>query len=101
MSTFQVAPMAVSDAATRLSAISPAMQDALGRVAGHAGAGMGTPAGGAIGDLVGRWAAVLPHFALSGETLSTAVGTAAVAYTAADATVARGAAIAGGRAPTR
>lgn len=86
----------MADAAARLSAISPAMQDAAGRVGGHAGAAAGTPAEGAIGDLVGRWAAVLPHFALSGETLSAAVASAGTAYTAADASVANGAAIAGG-----
>jgi hypothetical protein len=97
----QVVPAAVSDAAGRLSAISPAMQDAAGRVGGHAGAATGTPAEGAIGELVGRWAAVLPHFALSGETLSAAVATAAVAYAGVDASVADGAAIAGGGAAPR
>lgn len=101
MSSFQVIPAAVSDAGSRLSAISPDIQEHISRVSEHSGAAAGTRADGALSDLVGRWAAVLPHFALSGETLSTAVGKAAVAYTNADADVAKASEISGGSAPQR
>jgi hypothetical protein len=101
MSSFEVTPAAVADAGARLRSISPAILDAAGRVGAHGAAGAGTPAESALADLTTRWAAVLPHFALSGDALASAVATAAVAYTGVDEVIADGAAIAGGREPAQ
>jgi hypothetical protein len=97
MSTFNVIPGAVSDAAARVSLIAPAIQEIAGRGAGHVGAGADTPAAGTIEELSGRWAAVLPQFALAGALLSAAVARAAAAYAQSDQALANAADIAVGQ----
>lgn len=88
MSGFQVLPIAVTDAATRLSSISGGVRDVHNRLGAHSDAAAGTPAEGAVSGLLGRWNSVLPQFAASAESLTLAVGASAQAYRTADADVA-------------
>ena len=88
VSSFQVVPVDVTDAATRLSSISGAVRDVHGRLGACSGAAAGTPAEGAVSGLLGRWRSVLPDFAGSAESLTLAVGAAAQDYGTTDADVA-------------
>ncbi|MGB9183312.1 MAG: hypothetical protein WCB67_04540 [Solirubrobacteraceae bacterium] len=87
MSSFKVTTAAVGEASARLGGISGGVSDLHGRLAAHSGAGMGTPADGALEGLLGHWAQVLPVFALSSERLSAAVGSAALSYAGSDAAI--------------
>jgi hypothetical protein len=86
----------VAGAGSRLSGISGQVLTAHSALSSCAGAAAGTPAADALDGLVGHWAAVLPHFALSSATLTLALGGAANSYGATDAGVAIAAA-GGGR----
>jgi hypothetical protein len=57
-------------------------------IAGCSGAAAGTPAAEAFDGLLGHWAAVLPHFAMSGASLSRSVSGAAETYSATDVGIA-------------
>lgn len=88
VSHFQVMPGSVQDAGSRLGDIAGQVLSAHGAIAGCSGAAAGTPAADAFEGLMGHWAAVLPHFALSGAALSGAVGGAAESYSATDVGIA-------------
>jgi hypothetical protein len=88
VSHFQVTPGSVQDAGSRLQGIAGQVLSAHGAIGGCSGAAAGTPGAEAFEGLMGHWAAVLPHFALSGAALSGAVGGAAEAYSATDVGIA-------------
>jgi hypothetical protein len=90
MPEFLVDPDAVADASLRLDAVAGGLADVLGRVGYHVGAAAGTPAAGAVDDLLGHFSQVLPQFALSGAHLSGAVRAAASDYRTTDSAVAEG-----------
>ncbi|HTU96131.1 MAG TPA: hypothetical protein VMF14_09855 [Solirubrobacteraceae bacterium] len=88
MSHFEVTPGSVGDAGSRLQGIAGQVLSAHGAIAGCSGAAAGTPGADAFDGLMGHWAAVLPHFALSGAALSGALGGAASSYSATDVGIA-------------
>jgi hypothetical protein len=88
MPAFLVDPNVVADASLRLGSVPRGVQDIHGQLARHVGAAAGTPAAGAIDDLLSRFSQVLPQFALASAHLSRAVGAAARDYHASDAAVA-------------
>lgn len=88
MSEFSVVTSAVEAMAARLEGISDGVAEYHDQVSTHASAAAQTPVDGALGGLMGHWAAVLPHFGLAGERLQAATRGAAAAYHAADASVA-------------
>jgi hypothetical protein len=88
MPTFLVDPSVVADASLRLECVPSAVQDIHGRLGHHLGAAAGTPAAGAIDDLLSRFSHVLPQFALASAHLSQAINTAARDYHASDTAVA-------------
>jgi len=88
MSSFQVLPAEVTDAAARLSSISGGVVDVHGRLGACSGAAADTPAESAVSGLLGRWSSILPQFAASAESLTAAVGAAAQSYGTTDADVA-------------
>jgi hypothetical protein len=90
MPEFLVDPDAVADASLRLGAVASGFADVLGRVGYHASAAAGTPAAGAVDDLLGHFSEVLPQFAAAGAHLSGAVGAAASDYRKTDSAVAEG-----------
>lgn len=87
MSEFSVITSQVEDMAARLGTLSTGAAEFSGQVGTHVSAAAQTPADGALGALMGRWAAVLPHFGLAGDRMQTAMRGAAAAYNAADAAV--------------
>lgn len=91
MTSFQVVPNEVTDAATRLAPISAGVSDVHDRLSACSGVGAGTPAEDAVAGLLDHWGSVLPQFAASAQSLTAAVGGAAEAYGATDANVAAGA----------
>lgn len=97
MSSFHVVPGAVNGAGARLSPIAGEVLTAHGALGGCSGAAAGTPGADAFEALLGHWAAALPHFALSGATLSAAVSDAAESYGATDAGIGIAAQGGGGR----
>jgi hypothetical protein len=88
MPAFLVEPTLVADASLRLSAIPSGIEDVHQRLGHHLGAAAGTPAAGAIDDLLSRFSQVLPQFALASTHLSRAVSGAARDYHGTDAAVA-------------
>lgn len=88
VSEIQVVTAAIEEMAGRLSGIAPGAREFHGRVTTHAAAAANTPAHGAVGGLMGRWAAALPQFAEAGERLQAAMHGAARAYAESDAAVA-------------
>jgi hypothetical protein len=80
MPEFLVDADAVADASLRLATVEGGVTDVLGRLGHHAGAASGTPAAGAVDDLLGHFSRVLPEFALAGAQLSRAVLAAASDY---------------------
>jgi hypothetical protein len=88
MPAFLVDPNLVSDASLRLGSVPREVEDIHGQLGRHVGAAAGTPASGAVDDLLSRFSNLLPQFALAGAHLSRAVGGAARDYHASDATVA-------------
>ncbi|HEY1712644.1 MAG TPA: hypothetical protein VGG07_07070 [Solirubrobacteraceae bacterium] len=91
MSTFRVTPEHVGRAADGLRSISGQVIDVQMRLGGHAGAGTGTPAAGAIDALTARWSRQLPLYGLSAARLHSALDRAAEEYQQTDAVVARAA----------
>lgn len=87
MSEFSVVTSAVEEMSARLGNISRDTEELHGQVGTHTSAAAGTSVDGALGGLMGRWGAVLPHFGLSGDRLQAAMRGAASAYRAADAAV--------------
>lgn len=101
MSEFSVVTSEIQAMSARLGTISPDIDEITGQMGPHAGAAAQTPADAAMGELMGRWAAVLPRFGLSGDRLQAAMGGAAAAYDTTDSRVAASAADAArGPAPT-
>jgi hypothetical protein len=90
MPEFLVDPDAVAEASLRLSAVAGGLAESVGRAGYHVGAAGGTPAAGAVDDLLGHFSRVLPEFALAGAQLSRAVGAAASDYRTTDSAVAKG-----------
>jgi hypothetical protein len=88
MPAFLVDPNVVTDASLRLSSVPRAVEGVHGQLGRHLGAAAGTPAAGAIDDLLSRFSQVLPQFALASAHLSRAVGSAARDYHDSDAAVA-------------
>ncbi|HEY6523290.1 MAG TPA: hypothetical protein VIY10_05925 [Solirubrobacteraceae bacterium] len=89
MSTFSVVPGHVGQAADGLRTISSQVIDMQMRLGGHAGAGAGTPAAGAIDALTARWSRQLPLYGLSAARLHAALDQAAGEYHQTDAVVAQ------------
>ena len=85
---FLVDPNVVADASLRLECVPRGVEGIHAQLGRHLGAAAGTPAAGAIDDLLSRFSQVLPQFALAGTHLSRAVGGAARDYRASDASVA-------------
>lgn len=92
MSSFNVVPVAIADTAMRIATIPGGVEEAHGRLGGLGAAAAGTPAAGALDDLLGRWSAALPRFGLSAQSLAVAVAAAGHAYSSADSAVAGAAA---------
>jgi hypothetical protein len=88
MPKFLVHPDAVAEASLRLCTVAAGVDEVLGLLGHHVGAATGTPASGAIDDLLGHFSQVLPQFAQAGSDLSRAVGAAASGYQQTDSTVA-------------
>jgi hypothetical protein len=88
MPAFLVDPNVVADASLRLGSVPRGVQDIHGQLGRHRRAAAGTPAAGAIDDLMSRLSQVLPEFALASAHLSRAVAGAARDYHASDAAVA-------------
>jgi hypothetical protein len=87
MPSFQVTPAALSATSAPLGAISAAIAELHQGSFAHVTAASGTPAASAVEGLMGRWASVLPHFALSGERLGAAVLGAGAGYELTDAVI--------------
>ena len=87
MSEFSVVTSAVEEMSTRLGVISPDTDEIHGQASAHTSAAAQTHLDGALSGLMGQWAAVLPHFGLSGARLQAAMQGAAAHYRAADAAV--------------
>ncbi len=87
MSKFSVLTATVADASARMTTIAPGVREIHGRLGQHTGAAAGTPAGGAVRELMGHWSSVLPEFALAAEQLSEAMAAAAQAYHESDAAI--------------
>jgi hypothetical protein len=83
-----VDPHAVAEASARLGTVASGVDDVHGKLARHFGAGGGTPAAGAVDDLLTHFSQVLPRFALASAHLSRAVGEAAHSYHATDSAIA-------------
>jgi len=92
MSEISVITGAIEEIAGRMDGISPGTGALHGQIQGHASAAADTPAHEALSGLMDHWAAVLPHFALSGDRLSAAMRGAARVYDQSDAAVGRAAA---------
>lgn len=102
MSQFSVVTSQLEGMSARLATIARDAEELSGQVGRHASAAAQTPADGALNDLMGRWAAALPHFGLSGDRLQAAMRGAAAAYATTDAVIgdsATGGAAAGPSAP--
>jgi len=83
-----VDPHAVTEASARLGTVASGVEDVHGKLARHLGAAGGTPAAGAVDDLLAQFSLVLPRFALAGAHLSRAVGEAARGYHRTDSAIA-------------
>lgn len=88
MSEFCVVTDEIQTMSTRLGVIPSDVEEITRQMGPHAAAAAQTCADGAMGELMGRWAAVLPQFGLSGGRLQAAMGGAAAAYDTTDAVVA-------------
>lgn len=88
MSEFSVVTSEIEAMSGRLGIISQDAAALHGLAGQHASAAAQTAADGALNALMGRWAAALPRFGLSGERLQAAMRGAAGAYDATDAVVA-------------
>lgn len=93
MSSFLVDPSAVTAASLRLHAVTAGVVEVHDQLGGHVGAATGTPAAGALDDLLGHLSASLGQFSAASAALAAAVAGAATAYQGADGTVAAGCAI--------
>ncbi len=82
---------AIEEMAGRMDGISPGTGALHGQIQGHASAAADTPAHAALSGLMEHWAAVLPHFALSGDRLGAAMRGAARVYDQSDAAIGRAA----------
>lgn len=88
MPAFLVDPNAVVEASLRLGTVAGGVEDVHGQLGRHLGAAVGTPAAGAVDDLLARFSQVLPQFALASAQLSRAVAGAAGGYRGTDSAVA-------------
>jgi hypothetical protein len=88
VSQIDVVTAAIEEMAGHLSAIAPGSSEFHGQVTTHATAAEDTPAHGAMGGLMARWATALPQFAEAGDRLQAAMHGAARAYAQSDAAIA-------------
>jgi hypothetical protein len=88
MSTFEVTPFAVGEVSARLGGIAGHVHELHGRMSSHVEAAEHTPAAGALHQLMGQWALMLPVYAQAGARLSGAVAGAAAGYQRSDGAVA-------------
>jgi Flp pilus assembly protein TadD len=88
VSAFLVDPNAVVEASVRLGSVAAGVEEVHGRLGRHLGAATGTPAAGAVDDLLARFSIAFGEFALAGAELSRAVGGAASEYHRTDSAVA-------------
>jgi hypothetical protein len=88
VSGFLVDPNVVVEASVRLGSVAVGVQEVHGQLGRHLGAAAGTPAGGAVDDLLSRLSRAFGEFAAAGAELSRAVGGAASDYHGTDSAVA-------------
>lgn len=88
MSEFSVVTGQIEDMSTRLGTISRDAAELSGQLGRHTTAAAQTRADGALNELMGRWAAALPRYGLSGDRLQASMRGAAAAYGRTDAVVA-------------
>jgi hypothetical protein len=80
MSQLRVTPEQLGAVSGRVGGVSPGVADLQRAIAGCRGAGSGTRADSAVEELLGRWDAALPQFALAAERLAAAMAASGRGY---------------------